>query len=150
MRGEVRFSPSDLKQLPAASYRCWLLSNRSGGGGGQGGGGGAGGGGSGVGGATLRASSQSFELRGGALASVSPLAGLTTTDAPQAYSASASASAERAERSPRAAARPALPLGAGAAEGEPTQPAPSAGGATAGDERCLFEVPLVEVRDHGG
>ena len=150
MRGEVRFSPSDLKQLPAASYRCWLLSNRSGGGGGQGGGGGAGGGGSGVGGATLRASSQSFELRGGALASVSPLAGLTTTDAPQAYSVSASASAERAERSPRAAARPALPLGAGAAEGEPTQPAPSASGATAGDERCLFEVPLVEVRDHGG
>ena len=146
MRGEVRFSPSDLKQLPAASYRCWLLSTRSGCGGGQGDGGGAGGGGGGVGGATLRASSQSFEIRGGALASVSPLAGLTTTDAPQAYSASA----ERAERSPRAAARPALPLGAGAAEGEPTQPAPSASGATAGDERCIFEVPLVEVRDHGG
>ena len=106
MRGEVRFSPSDLKQLPAASYRCWLLSNRSGGGGGEGGGGGAGGGGGSVGGAMLRASSQSFEVRGRALASVSPLAGLTTTDAPQAYSVSASA--ERAERSPRAAAARAL------------------------------------------
>ena len=111
----------------------------------------------------LRASSQSFEVREGALASVSPLAGITTTDPPHACGGGVSSSGrtertERTERTPRAVSRPALRLEASAAaaaeeaeeeEEEALAPAPLASVASTSDDRCFFEVPLVEVNVAG-
>ena len=107
----------------------------------------------------LRASSQCFEVKAGALASVSPLAGLTTIDAPQAYTAAGATATASGERIPRASSRPApSPVeerhgaergadddgGAAAAAGQ--GPVPLAAIPSTSDDRCLFEVPLVEVR----
>ena len=115
----------------------------------------------------LRASSQCFEVKAGALASVSPLAGLTTIDAPQAYTTAGATAAASAERIPRASSRPApSPVeerhgaergadddgGAAAAAGQGPAavggkgPVPLAATPSTSDDRCLFEVPLVEVR----
>ena len=114
----------------------------------------------------LRASSQCFEVKAGALASVSPLAGLTTIDAPQAYTTAGAAAAASGECIPRASSRPApSPVeergaergadddgGAAAAAGQGPAavggkgPVPLAATPSTSDDRCLFEVPLVEVR----